>query len=131
MKQFTFFLAAMFLIAAGPLQSYAAEKEHQPAAPQTSRQKEQYEKSMEERLKKLGRQLDELRAKAAAMTEQARKDVNSYLAEAEKKQKAASRKLDKLRKESVKKWKKFTSEMDAAMDDFERAYEKAKSRFKE
>ncbi|MGE5172394.1 MAG: hypothetical protein ACM3MD_01040 [Betaproteobacteria bacterium] len=131
MKQFTFFLAAILIIATYPLRSYAAEREHPTAAPDTSQQKEQYEKNMEERLKKLGRQLDELKAKAAYMTEQARKDINSYMAEAEKKQKAASRKLDEIRKESVKKWKKFTAEMDAAMDDFERAYEKAKSRFKE
>ncbi len=131
MKQFMFFFAVMLLFVAGPLWSHAAEKEHQPAAPEASQQKDQYEKNMEERLKKFGRQLDELQAKAAAMTEQARKDLNSYLSEAEKKQKAATRKLDEIRKASVKKWKKFTSEMDAAMDDFERAYEKAKSRFKE
>ena len=79
MKQFMFLMAAMLLFAAGPLRSHAAEKEHQTTAPEASQQKEQYEKNMEERLKKLGRQLDELKAKAAAMTEQARKDLNSYL----------------------------------------------------
>jgi phage-related minor tail protein len=40
-------------------------------------------------------------------------------------------KLDKIKTESAQKWKKFTSEMDAAADEFEKAFERAKSHFKE
>ncbi len=80
---------------------------------------------------KLGKQLDELKSKAEAMTAQARKDVSKYLAEAEKKQKAAMRKLDEMKTESAHKWKKFTKEMNEAADDFEKAFERAKSHFKE
>jgi hypothetical protein len=39
-------------------------------------QKEQHEKSMEERLRKIGKELDELKTKAEEMTEEARKDLN-------------------------------------------------------
>jgi molecular chaperone GrpE (heat shock protein) len=131
MKRLSFFLAAILFIAAGTLSAYSAEKAHQATTSETAQQKEQYEKSMEERLGKLGKKLDELKAKTAAMGEQARNDMKGYLAEAEKKQKAASEKLESMRKKSVKKWKKFASDTDAAMDEFEKAFEKAKTHFKE
>jgi uncharacterized phage infection (PIP) family protein YhgE len=114
-----------------PLMLQGAAVTQQASAPDTLQQKAQYEKSMEERLRKIGRQLDELKTKAAVMTEQARKNMSKQVAEAEKKQKAASAKLEKMRKVSVKKWKKFSAELDAAADDFEQAYERAKSHFKE
>lgn len=130
MRRFFLFLTTMLLIAVGPHAAYSQEKE-QPAAPEATQQKQQYEKSMEERLKKLGKELDELKAKAATMTEHARKDIHRDLAQAEKNQKAASQKLEDMRKESVMKWKKFTSETDAAVDEFEKAFEKAKAHYKE
>ncbi len=86
---------------------------------------------MEERLARLGKQLDEINAKAAVMTEQAHKDMNQYLNDAKKKQKIALRKLQHIRKESAEKWKQFISEMDAAADNFAKAYEKARSHIKE
>jgi ribosomal protein S10 len=85
---------------------------------------------MEERLSKLGKELDELKTKAANMAEQARKEMNRHIEDAEKKQKVASRKLEEMRKESQEKWKEFTDEMDAAMDELDKAYAKAKSHLK-
>jgi flagellum-specific peptidoglycan hydrolase FlgJ len=114
-----------------PIASHSAENERAASAQQPSQEKVTYERTMEERLAKLGKQLDEMKAKAAVMTEQARKDTKRYLIDAEKKQKAALRKLRKIQKESGDKWKKFTAEMDAAADDFARAYERAKSHFKD
>lgn len=131
MKRIMAYLTALLFISISPLLTYAVEKQQQATTPATSQHREQYEKTMEERLGKLGKQLDELRAKAAAMTEQARKDLDRQLAEAEKKQKAASRKLEEIRKTSEKEWKKFTAEMNEAADELEKAYEKAKSGFKE
>jgi ribosome recycling factor len=130
-KQTFFVLTILFLIAGGPQFLNAVENEHPATAQEMSHEKEHYEKNMEERLSKLGKKLDEIKAKAAAMTEQARKEMSQYVADAEKKQKAASQKLSEIRKESGKKWKKFTSEMDAAADDFAKAYERAKSHFKD
>jgi hypothetical protein len=124
-----FILAALvlltFTVTVGSPQLFAAEKE------QMSQQKDQYRKSMEERLAKLGKELDELQAKAGATAVQARKDMDKYLAEAEKKRKAAFRKFDQMETESARKWKKFTHEMNEAADEFEKAYERAKSHFKE
>ncbi len=131
MKNVSLTIAVLLLLAAAPWRAYAAGEAKGTASPEAAQQKEQYEKGLEERLKKLGRDLDELTAKAAAMTEQAKTDINRGIAEARTKQKAASAKLEEMRKKSVKKWKKFASETDAAADEFEKAYERAKAHFKE
>jgi len=131
MKNFPLMIAVLLLFAAAPWKACAAGEAKSTASPEAAQQKVQYEKSMEERLKKLGRELDELNAKAAAMTEQAKMDINRRIAEAKTKQKAASAKLEEMRKKSEKKWKKFAAETDAAMDEFEKAYERAKAHFKE
>ena len=130
MKKILFVIAIMVSVAAFPVPSTAAEKAVSVTA-QDRAQKEQYEKSMEERLRKLGKDLDDLKARAATMTKQATKEMNRHIAEAEKKQKAAIHKLEEMKKESQKKWDKFTDEMNAAADEFEKAYEKAKSQFKQ
>jgi ATP-dependent Lon protease len=101
MKETRLFIALMLLLAA-PLSALTTEKTPGTKAPETAQQKEQYEKSMEERLRKIGRELDELKGKATNMTEEARKEMNRYLEDAEKKQKAASRKLEEMRRESQK-----------------------------
>ena len=131
MKRIMAYLAALSIISISPVLAYAVEKEPQATAPATMQHRKQYEKTMEERLGKLGKQLDELRTEAAAMTEQARKEADRQLAEAEKKRKAAALKLEEIRKKSEKEWKQFTAEMNEAADELEKAYEKAKSGFKE
>ncbi len=131
MKNLSLMIAVLLLFAAAPGRAYAAGEAKGAALPEAAQQKEQYEKSMEERLKKLGRELDGLAARAAAMTEQAKTDVNRGIAEAKTKQKDASAKLEEMQKKSEKTWKKFVSETDAAMDEFEKAYERAKAHFKE
>lgn len=130
MKRILPVAAMLALISACPAVSPAVSNEN-AVTPNLSQEKKQYEQRMEERLGKIGKQLDEVKTRTATVTEQTRKEMNQYLDDAEKKQKAASLKLEKIRKESTRKWKKFTSDMDAAMDDFEKAYERAKSRFKE
>jgi vacuolar-type H+-ATPase subunit I/STV1 len=131
MKQTRFIIMILLFTALGPFSSFADEKDKTATAPAVSQQREQYEKTMEERLAKLGKQLDDLKAKAATMTEGARKEIKKQLAEAEKQRKTASRKLEALRKKSVAQWKKYSTEMDEAWGEFEKAYEKAKSHFKE
>jgi TolA-binding protein len=130
MKNVLRMIAVLSLLSACPGNVSAAGDAKGSASVEASQQKKQYEKGMEERLKKLGRELDELNARAATMTEQAKTDINRGIAEARAKQKAASAKLEEMRKRSEKKWKKFMSETDAAMDEFEKAYERAKAHFK-
>jgi len=124
-------LTTLFFISISPLVAYGVEQESQTTTPAASPHREQYEKTMEERLGKLGKELDELKARAAAKTEQARKEMNRQLADAEKKHKTASRKLEEIRKKSEAEWKKFIAGMNEAADAMDKAYEKAKAEFKE
>lgn len=129
MKRITLLLTALLVILVNPLSLIAAEKEQITTAPQTAQEREQYENGMQERLGKLGKQLDELKARAASKSEQAGEKMKGYLSEADKKQKAAALKLEEMKHASKDKWGKFSSELDKAAKDFEHAYEKAKSRF--
>jgi hypothetical protein len=131
MKRVSFFLMIMLLINAGTMLSSAADSGHQATTAESADQKKQYEKSMEERLGNLGKKLDELKAGTATRGEEVKKEMDRYVAEAEKKQKEAVGKLEAMRKKSVRKWRKFTTEMNAAADDFEAAFEKARTHFKE
>lgn len=128
MKRWTLSLTALLFILACPLTLIAAEPEQQAAASKTPHEKEQYEKSMKERLGKLGSQLDELKATTAAKSEKAEGKMKDYLAEAEKKRKVAERKLEEVGKASKDTWKKFTADMDKAAKDFEHAFQRAKTR---
>ncbi len=131
MKQAILSLAAIFLVNLTPCTTFAVEQERSSAAPTAAQERQQYEKSMEDRLGRLGRQFDELKDKAAGKTDQARDEMKRLLTEAEEKQEAASRKLEEMRQASKKKWRKFSSDMSNAADEFEQAFERAKSRFKE
>jgi len=131
MKRIISFLAALLLSTTVMHSLSGAEEGKQATAPATPQQKEQFEKSIEDRIRTLGKQLDELKAKAATMTEQAKKDMKADLTAAEKKRKIASQKMAQMKQETERKWKKFSKEMNEAVNDFERAYEKAKSHFKE
>jgi archaellum component FlaC len=130
MKMINLFIALMLLLTAVSLSALAAEQTPGTKTPASVQQKEHYEKSMEERLRKIGKELDELKTKAADMTEEARKEMNQNIEEVEMKQKLASRKLEEMRKESQKEWKKVADEMNAAMNELEAAYEKTKSHMK-
>ncbi len=130
MKKIVLATVLLVLSALLPLASMPAEQISDPAK-QEEQKKEQYEKSMEERFRKLGKSLDELKARAAVTAEQARKDMDRHLADAEKKRKIAAGKLEEMRAEGKKKWSTFTRELNSAMDEFEKAYERAKAHFKE
>ena len=131
MKRLLFLLASLLLAVASPLISSASGQTQKATAPETPQQKAEYEKSMEERLGNIGKRLDELRAEANARTEEARKELDQYMKDAQKKHDAAARKLEEVRKATDETWRKFTSDMNKAADDFEQAYEKARKRFKE
>ncbi|HET6365541.1 MAG: hypothetical protein ACM30F_03430 [Nitrospirota bacterium] len=130
MKRISLFIALMLLLSSVPLSALAAEKTSGTKTHEPVQQKEQYERSMEERLRKIGKELDELRTNTADMTEEARKEMNQHIEEVEMKQKLASRKLEEMRKESQKEWKKVADEMNAAMNELEAAYEKTISHMK-
>lgn len=127
MKRMTVSLTMLLFILAGPLSLPVAGQE-QPGRSKAVQEKEEFEKSMKERLGKLGAQLDELKKKAAADKEQAEAKMKERLAEAETKRQAAVRKLEELGRASKDSWEKFSAEAEKAAKDFERAFERAITR---
>jgi hypothetical protein len=128
MKRITFSLTILLFILSVPLSLPAAGEEHQASGSKAVHEKEAYEKSMQERLGKLGAQLDELKKKADVKKGRAEAQMKVQLAEAEKKRQAAARKLEELRLASKDSWKKFSAEAEKAAKDFEQAFERAKPR---
>ena len=76
MKRIKLFIALMLLLTAVLFSALAAEQTPGTKAPKRVQQKEQYVKSMEEYLRKIRKEPDELKTKAADMTEEARKEMS-------------------------------------------------------
>jgi len=114
---------AMPLILAGPM-SLPVVAEEQAGGSKALQEKEAYEKSMQERLGRLGARLDELKRRTEAGTERAEERMKDQLADAEKKRREAVRKLEDLGRSSKESWKKFSAEVEKAAKDFEQAFER-------
>lgn len=122
----TLFISGMNAAAAG-----AEEKSSMPATAVEPEQKQKYEKTMQERLRNVGKQLDELKAKAGTKADKAREEINQYFSEADKKGEAAANELQSLRKATNEKWEQVKPTLNKAVDDFEKAIEKAKAKLRE
>ena len=126
MKQRRLVLTLILLAMTGALVALQATVTGQQTTTQDAvQQKNQYEKSMEYRLGRLGNRLDHLEAETSVMTEHAKRDMHRYLTDAEKKQKSALHWFEKERRESVTTWKKASAKLDKAADDFEQSLAKA------
>lgn len=90
------------------------------------REKDRSEKSesMEERFRKLGKELDELKAKIGPMVKEAEKEMEQYKGEARKKQKEAAARLEELQRLVEKKWQEFSAEMNDAIAEFRKEFER-------
>jgi hypothetical protein len=122
----TLFIAGIY---AAPVR--AEEKSAAPAAAVEPEQKQQYEKTMQERLRNVGKQLDELKAKAGTKAEKARDEINQYFSDADKKGEKAAHELESLRKATNEKWEQVKPTLNKAVDDFEKAIDKAKAKLRE
>ena len=63
MNRIILYMMALLFILQTPSSPIAAEQEQQATAPKAAQENEQYEKSMQERLGKPGKQLDGLKAR--------------------------------------------------------------------
>ena len=128
MKRIMLSLTMLLVILAGSLSLPVAGEEQQTGRSKAAQEKEEYERSMKERLGKLGERLDELKKKADAEKEHVEVKMKENLAEAEKKRQVAVRKLEELRRESKDSWEKFSIEAEKAAKDFEQAFDRAINR---
>ncbi len=94
-------------------------------------EREGYRKEVQEKLKVLDKKIDEMKGKAAEIKGEAKREFNKEMTELHKKQKAAKKKWKEVKHAAANKWEKVKSDMDAAVQDMENAYNKAASHFKE
>lgn len=123
MTRIILLLAALLLTF--PLNPAVAGDAPLPQKRAAASDKEDYEQSMKERLGRLGAQLDELKKKADSRSDRAEKQLKNHLAEAEKRRQEAARKLAELERASRDSWRTFSADMDQAVKEFERSYERA------
>ena len=89
----------------------------------------EYQEKIKESLKDYDKKMDELKAKSATMTEEAKADFNKTMEQLKEKKEAASKKLQELKKPTGKAWEDVKAGVNEAMADLKEAYEKAITRY--
>lgn len=102
----------------------------QAAKEYSLQQKEEYQKAVEAKLDALGHKIDEFKAKAAGMGDQARTEVRHESKKLDGKMKVARKKLKKVKAASAKALKDLRKGLDDAVDDVGQACDKAFERFR-
>lgn len=124
MKQKKLSLLLLLVILTGSLSMTVSGEEQKRGDSKGVIEKETFEKSMQERLGKLGAELDKLKKKGASEAEHAEARMKAAVAEAESKRRVAQGKLEELGRISKGSWEKFSLEVETAAKDFEQALER-------
>ena len=103
---------------------------HAWSAAQTEEQ-ESYKKEVQEKLKALDKNIDELKGKASELKGDAKAEYDKEMVALHKKQKAAKKEWRKVKRATAANWEKVKAGMDTAVQDVENAYDKVAARFKE
>ena len=92
-------------------------------------QRNEYLDDMSAKLDDFYRKTSELRQKSKTVAGQARKRVQSMLADVDKKEAAARRRINELRNVAISSWRDIRPGLDMAMKLVSEAYKKAESTF--
>ena len=123
----------------GMLILQAPEWEGHPVTAQQSKEqtrlatesREQYQKRIEAKLGELGRQISALEAKAQAQGDQTRQELRKQLKDLTQQHQSTARQYEELKLQARETWKKMKPQMDAAVDELEKEYERLASRVHE
>jgi chromosome segregation ATPase len=91
--------------------------------------REQYQKRIQAQLDELNRQISALAAREEKEADQARRDLRKELKELARQHQATARQYEELKQDGQEAWKKMKPQMDAALDELEKGYERLASRF--
>jgi len=95
-----------------------------------SQQREQYQKGVEDELKRLRHEIAALQARAPKNGDALRKQFDQQMAELTRKRDLAERKCAQLEKSGQKAWQEMKPGLDAAVKDLQQAYQRAVGEFK-
>ena len=147
MRRYIYFLIAVVFIGCGTISgcgktqeedkhlgtSEKVKKEAKEALDTTmdyaQKKSREYQEKIKESLKDYDKKMDELKAKSANMTEEAKADFNKTMEQLKQKKEAASKKLQELKKPTGKAWEDVKAGVNEAMADLKEAYEKAITRY--
>jgi TolA-binding protein len=86
------------------------------------------ESAKDARIKEIKKELDELNKKAEALAAKARTDIAEQKKQFKKDHQAAVKKLDALKADASRKWEDVKPELEAALTDVKKAFEKLRSK---
>ncbi len=89
------------------------------------------ESAKDTRIKELKKELDELDKKAEALAAKTRSDIAEQRKQFKKDHEAAVKKLDALKADASRKWEDVKPDLEAALTDVKRAFEKLRSKSEE
>jgi TolA-binding protein len=92
-------------------------------------QKGKYQKQSETKLEEFKQKMEELKGKAVELKEDAQKEFNEQMEELKKKEGVANQKLKQLKSAGTKTWRKLKADMDGAIDELNKLYDKTMSHF--
>jgi hypothetical protein len=87
--------------------------------------KDEYIKQVEVKMEDIGVKTVELENLLAEETTETKEDLNEKIQGLKKKQEELQKKIDELKSSSAEEWEEFKTVIDKALDDLERAYDKA------
>ena len=92
-------------------------------------EKEAFQNKLESKISEYDQNLDELKAKAQAMSADAQTEINQKIATLEAQKDALSKKAEELKATSADAWKEMSIGIDKALDELETSYQEAVSQF--
>ncbi len=112
------------------IQHVPAQQSKEETRPATE-SREQYQKRIQAKLEELNRLISALVAREETQAAQARRELRKQLKELSQQHQATARQYEELKQDGQEAWKKMKPQMDAALDELEKAYEGLASRFQE
>ena len=95
----------------------------------TVQQKREFEKKTREELDRMEKQIEHLKSKAGQAKKETKTELHQLVGDVEAKRQAAGKKLKELQSASGKAWNDVRSGVSASMDELEKTYKHAVSRF--
>jgi hypothetical protein len=96
----------------------------------TFQQKDEYQRRLEALTRELDERIDDLRDRAEAVGAEARKEYAQEIEELRQRREAVRQRLARVKSASAEAWEDIKSGVSAALEDLQKAYERARSRFK-
>ena len=112
-----------------PSTTRAASEQGAPSNTDLQRQRDEYVKTVEAKLKEFDQKIDGLEARGSQMKEPEKKNFTNAIDQLKEQRKTVVRKLDDLKKVNVESWTNMKGSVDSALSELERSYQTVSSKY--